>query len=413
MEIPKIKEIKRSKKRADTALILVTFNQKEMTSEYLNLLNSQTTRSDVIIVDQNSQDGTFEEIGSQYKDVTLIKTKENYGGAGGYYLGQRFAFEEGYEFIILSENDVFGFDNRIIEDLLSKAREDPSKIYRGTNSLKNAPCGLFHFTIIHRNLLKRIGYIDHNYFFRGDDAEYGLRIQSLGIQIETIKNTLKHPVGGGALKNTMPLYFITRNELVNFRRYKSKSSLFKKIFLRYLTHLTYKYYFKDPLISQPILEGIRDFAENKISLRDSLKNLNNFKRTNLDYSKFQIRTFTKEEIQKNKQLLIMGDASLNQYFAKKEESIFFIIKSILMGPKKKVLTVSYGSPGGLFLYFLDEGYFIKSLDYEKDIFEAYYLQKKKNFPRVDLFFFFSVISLLQTIKIFGKVILRKKIGVDQ
>ena len=96
-------------KRKDIALILVTFNQKEMTKAYIKKIKKQSLIPDIIVVDNDSIDGTFEGLKNSFKDITLLKAKHNYGGAGGYYLGQKYAFKKRCKYVILSENDVFSF----------------------------------------------------------------------------------------------------------------------------------------------------------------------------------------------------------------------------------------------------------------------------------------------------------------
>ena len=379
--IPKIETtIDNIKKRSDIALIIVTFNQKDMTIDYLKKIKNQSVKTDIIVVENDSNDGTFDALKKAHDDIIILKTKANYGGAGGYYVGQKYAFDKKYKYLVLSENDVYEFSKDMVKNLYTKAKKDPSKIFQATNEFKRTGAAMFHFSIISYQILKKIGFVDYSLFFRGDDQEYGMRIKKENIERVILKDSLKHPIGGGALKGAMPLYFSIRNTLLNLYNYKKKSKLFSQLFLRIFTSLTYRTLFDDKVVSDAINLGISDFLKKKTSFKHSLDMVQKLKTIKIDYSKFQEKTI---KISKKDDYFIMGEYSMNQYLKIKSKPISNLLVELLSNPfnikNKEALTVTYSTPGGALMYFFKKCNFMNSFNYDKRIINTYYYEINKNF----------------------------------
>ena len=90
------------------AAIVVTYNRKELLKECIQKLINQTYNTfDILIIDNHSTDGTYEEI-SDFLDRPRIKyydTGSNLGGAGGFQFGLKMAVEQGYEYVWLMDDD--------------------------------------------------------------------------------------------------------------------------------------------------------------------------------------------------------------------------------------------------------------------------------------------------------------------
>ena len=93
------------------AAVIVTHNRKELLGENIRMLLQQTKPFDrIFIVDNCSTDGTAEYLEENgWKNRTqfiYLKTESNIGGAGGFYIGTKAAFESGADWIVLLNNDV-------------------------------------------------------------------------------------------------------------------------------------------------------------------------------------------------------------------------------------------------------------------------------------------------------------------
>ena len=93
------------------AVIIVTYNRLEKLKMNLQCILQQTVRPYIIyVIDNASTDGTDLYM-QNYKisDPLLkyIRMNENQGGAGGFYVGIRQAYEDGVDYIWGMDDDAF------------------------------------------------------------------------------------------------------------------------------------------------------------------------------------------------------------------------------------------------------------------------------------------------------------------
>ena len=202
------------RQRGNIALILVTYNQKDVTMKTLALLQEQTVVPDIIVVDNFSDDGTKEIIERQFPLVTVLRTKGNYGGSGGYCIGTRYAYKEGYEWIIMSDNDAFPISKNLIEELVDSASENV--VTQPWNVDEDTKGGyhfwFFHYVCVHRLIYCKVGFPKFDFFIYGDEVEFSNRLKKNNILIK--KNTkvnYSHPIKRS--RNANLHYFKVRNQL--------------------------------------------------------------------------------------------------------------------------------------------------------------------------------------------------------
>lgn len=89
------------------ATIVVTYNRKSLLLECLEHLLSQSIQSDIIVVDNNSNDGTEEELKQYINDGKILyyNTGANLGGAGGFQFGIKIAYSLGYDLMWMMDDD--------------------------------------------------------------------------------------------------------------------------------------------------------------------------------------------------------------------------------------------------------------------------------------------------------------------
>jgi GT2 family glycosyltransferase len=219
-------------KKERIAANVVTFNRKELLDECLNGLLNQTIPLDAIyIIDNASSDGTPEFLlkkgfidkslqadkeplesvkhiplpffPSQNIEIHYIRMPENEGGAGGQHEGVKRAYEAGYDFVWLLDDDVEPTPECLEHLMKYKAISGcihPRNIYPdGTPyewegyidvmtgirvflydiSFKNGKefCfvnfGCFEGMLINREIIEKIGFPDKRFFIIGDDTIYG------------------------------------------------------------------------------------------------------------------------------------------------------------------------------------------------------------------------------------------------
>ena len=89
------------------AVVLVTYNRANMLTKCLESLRSQSRPANrVYVVDNASTDHTQQVLSHMEWPVTVIKMQSNTGGAGGFSAGLEKAYNDGFDWILLIDDDV-------------------------------------------------------------------------------------------------------------------------------------------------------------------------------------------------------------------------------------------------------------------------------------------------------------------
>lgn len=148
------------------ATVVVTYNRKELLQQNLNALLQQTVRDsmDIIVIDNASSDGTYEEI-KNYVDcneVIYINTGKNLGGAGGFQYGIQFAAGKGYEFLWLMDDDSIP-DKYALSELINAAIELDNNFGFLSSVVYWTDGQLCNMNIQKKNLIRKISLNDENF----------------------------------------------------------------------------------------------------------------------------------------------------------------------------------------------------------------------------------------------------------
>jgi len=195
------------------AVVVVTYNRKELLQECLNSLLKQTRIPDsILIIDNASTDGTREILEKYYLKNPIfdyLSLKNNTGASGGFYYGIKKAYEKGFDWIWVMDDDATPKKD-CLEKLLSKKGANknidilaPLKIdIHGkiqTNHFGNFSDKSFSIRplrkddreisfssfvgpLFNRNVIKKVGFPNENFFIWHTDYEYFLRIKTAGFK---------------------------------------------------------------------------------------------------------------------------------------------------------------------------------------------------------------------------------------
>lgn len=251
--------------------VIVTFNRKILLMRTLTALYAQTRPIDtILIIDNASSDGTPEllvEQGFLVKDNLIYQRLDNNtGGAGGFYIGVKHAYEMGYDWLWLMDDD--GYPTPTCLEKLLAYRTDfdfygplvlsdddkttlsfpitlpaSNKIIRTKQQIPTANSNAilsdvlipFNGVLLDSNLVKKIGFPESMFFIWGDDIEYTKRARQAGARIATLSDIeFYHPTapdlgtpmffGKMQFNNTdskIKLYCLCRNNTFNLKKYHS------------------------------------------------------------------------------------------------------------------------------------------------------------------------------------------------
>lgn len=106
--------------------VVVTHNRRDLLRECLGRLQAQTRSADrILVIDNASSDGTQQVLTDEFPDVTTVRTAENVGGAGGFHTGMRHAYDAGFDWIWVLDDDTFA-EPDALEALLAGADRAPA-----------------------------------------------------------------------------------------------------------------------------------------------------------------------------------------------------------------------------------------------------------------------------------------------
>lgn len=226
------------------AAVVVTYNRKELLKECIEALKASTCSVDVIIVDNNSTDGTKEYIADLIgKDVIYKRLKKNLGGAGGFSAGMKYAVKKGYEYVWIMDDDTIVKEDTL--EVLLKAKDELSddfgfisssvkwidgsdcKMNRQTyknviddfekdnigKGLYPVKAATFVSLLFSSKAIKQVGLPLKEYFIWGDDKEYTLRMSNEFACYNVVDSQVVHKMNNNEGSN------ITKDDIGRIDRY--------------------------------------------------------------------------------------------------------------------------------------------------------------------------------------------------
>lgn len=270
--------------------IVVTHNRKDLLLECLDAIRKQTKPVDAIfIIDNFSQDGTAEllykygyinnlpnniikepweiecQINNLLTDEPIIiyytKLPKNTGGAGGFYEGIKNAYERGYKWFWLLDDDSIPHNNclkELFKAIYSLKKFTPFYPYIGflcskvlwtdgtphlmnlpqlSPIVNNFPFNIFEDTgiylvagasfvslLIKRDIIEKVGYPIKEFFIWGDDLEFTYRIIKngyIGIYVKNsivIHKSINNYSSNMVKENDIKYFYKIRNNLYILKR---------------------------------------------------------------------------------------------------------------------------------------------------------------------------------------------------
>lgn len=243
-------------------VVVVTYNRKKLLKECIeSLLNQTYNYNKVILIDNDSNDGTYEMlIENQFienKRIEYIKLDKNIGGAGGFYEGLKKSYLDGADWSWIMDDDTIPEEDAL-EELVKYVSENKSKkisylssyVYGLDNNPSNKPIFIdkskneisgatFVSLLINNDAISKIGLPMKDYFIWGDDTEYTLRLTrfygpAYFVDKSRVLHKRKGSIGLNILKedniNRVNFwYYMVRNNLNNYNTYYGTLKMLKQV----------------------------------------------------------------------------------------------------------------------------------------------------------------------------------------
>lgn len=220
-----------SKKKITAALVFVVCDRHERLRKNLSLLRTQKRHPDCVIIVNNGTE-SLEWVRNEIETgirLIIIKT-EGIGPAGGFKEGAKRAYMEGYDYIILADDDAYPADDNLIACLLEDA--EGGRLAVGGYYTDGCIAGSSnHYFTLHRSVFSQAGFHFKPFFLMGEDLELQTRIARVAEVFFDKRAVIDHP--WRITTDSVRAYYSARNSLVTKAIYGSLSTF---LFI-YLTHL--------------------------------------------------------------------------------------------------------------------------------------------------------------------------------
>ncbi len=241
-------------------IVVLNYNGQDTILDCLSsVYQSDYPKFEVVVVDNDSKDGSFEMAKKQFSRAHFIKNSNNTGYAAGNNIGIRFALEKFADYVLVLNNDAFLKKNTLTElcklahsnkkysvlNPLILNRNETSIWFAGgiiqwpsmktehrTEVEAEKPylteyctgCALF----VNKDVFKKIGLFDERYFLYYEDADFSMRAKKAGFDLYVCPSIKIYHLEQSTTKNDLKTYWLVLSGLLFF---SSHADLFQKIWL--------------------------------------------------------------------------------------------------------------------------------------------------------------------------------------
>jgi len=193
-------------------VIILNYNGGDVLRKCLDdVYKENYTNKEVIVVDNNSTDGSFDEIKRIFPRFYIIRNSKNIGFAAGNNVAIKLALEKMADYILLLNNDAF-LEKDTLEKMVDAAEKNKNcgifspVIYDDKNQIwfSGGKIEWFKMRAVHerdlkktdfvtgcamfirKEVFKKIGLLDENFFLYYEDADFSYRAQKAGFGLKIV-----------------------------------------------------------------------------------------------------------------------------------------------------------------------------------------------------------------------------------
>jgi GT2 family glycosyltransferase len=281
------------KKHPKVFIILLNYNGLDVLKRCLtSVFKLDYPNLEIIVVDNNSQDGSLEMAKANFSKAIFIKNEENLGFSAGNNVGIKFALERAADFVLILNNDV-EVEKNFLTQLITRVAEDEKiglaspvifdgqtreiwfsggyidwwrmkTIHRKDTQTENyfnsdfiTGCAM----LIRASVFQKIGLLDEDFFLYWEDADFSLRARGAGFKNVVVSASWVYHWEKSQANLENKTYWLVISGLIFFR--KNAGRLFKIWGGTYLRLRKIKNWldvkFKQDRISLTVQKAYRDF----------------------------------------------------------------------------------------------------------------------------------------------------------
>lgn len=279
--------------------VVVTYNRYKLLKECLEALLNQTYKTDILLVNNASTDGTDSKIKEdgylENENIIYKNLPKNIGGAGGFYEGVKYAQENSYDYVWLMDDDaepelntleglvknlddskysayapklligtkenstlsLGGYGHRATIDYYNCIPSFQKPVKKEVYDSEFAQIDLASFVgiLIPLTSVEKIGLPEKRFFIHHDDVEYSLRLSTIGKILMVNSVSIYHKEQRQEEKIEKSFLWFRKNRIRYDRLWLKYFGLRNSIFLAIKYGKGFKRYF---LIAKLYFELIKD-----------------------------------------------------------------------------------------------------------------------------------------------------------
>ena len=197
---------------------------------------------EVVVVDNNSTDGSLETARKKFPRITYIKNEENLGFSAGNNVGIKYSLERMADFVLMLNNDT-EVEVGLLSKLVSRMGKEPklgvvSPIILFSNSdkiwfsggkidwlkMKTAHidggldfisgCAMF----VRAEVFRKIGLFDEDFFLYWEDADFSVRAKRAGFSLGIIRDCFVRHFEKSEKNKKNKTYWLVLSGLIFFKK---------------------------------------------------------------------------------------------------------------------------------------------------------------------------------------------------
>ena len=230
--------------------IILNYNGKDFLLSCIeSLYKSDYPNLEIVVVDNNSTDGSLEDAREKFSRLHFIKNSENMGFAAGNNVAIRFALEKMADYVFLLNNDAV-VEPDAISKLVTEAGKDSSggvwspvilswdksRVWFAGGDVLWDKMKTFHITtvpsdspyqtgyvsgcaiLIKKDVFKKIGLFDERFFLYYEDADFSHQAKKAGFKLIIIPSAIAYHAEQSEAENPSKLYWLVLSGIIFFKK---------------------------------------------------------------------------------------------------------------------------------------------------------------------------------------------------
>jgi GT2 family glycosyltransferase len=275
-------------------IVVLNFNGKDTLVNCLSsLYQSNYPEFEVVVVDNNSSDGSFEQARRLFSRARFIKNSSNLGFSKGNNIGIRYALEKFADYILVLNNDTL-VEKTVLSKLAEVMEKNPrvgissplifsadSKIWFAGGQIDWLRMKAYHLVktrsaipyktqyisgcamFIKKDVFKKIGLFDERFFLYYEDADFSVRARKAGFGLLVVPEASLQHFEKSNYANAFKIYWLVLSGLLFFR---INASFLRKIWIVFYVLMRraknfYDLVFSKNKIAISVHKAYRDFKK--------------------------------------------------------------------------------------------------------------------------------------------------------